>query len=46
MFLVGFPNVIGLIDGTQIPIQAPTENEIDYVNRKGVHAINCQVSVV
>lgn len=41
----GFPNVIGCIDGTQVPILAPSVNEADYVNRKGFHSINVQVSV-
>ena len=44
-FISGFPNVIGCIDGTQVPILAPSINEADYVNRKGYHSINVQVSV-
>ncbi|CAG2192390.1 HARBI1 [Mytilus edulis] len=39
----GFPNVIGCIDGTHVHIQAPTEDEPAYVNRKGFHSINVQV---
>ncbi|KAG7521021.1 hypothetical protein JOB18_040751 [Solea senegalensis] len=39
----GLPNVIGCIDGTQIPITAPTQNEGDYVNRKCFHSINVQI---
>lgn len=44
-FLVknNFPNVIGCIDGTQIKIQAPTENENEFVNRRGNHSINVQI---
>lgn len=42
----GFPNVIGCIDGTQIPIKAPSANEGDYVNRKSFHSINVQVCCV
>jgi len=42
----GFPNVFGCIDGTQIRIQAPNEQEHEFVNRKGFHAINVQVRVV
>lgn len=38
--LGGFPNVIGCIDGTHIRIQAPTEDEKSYVNRKSYHSIN------
>ena len=38
--LGGFPNVIGCIDGTHIRIQAPTEDEKSYVNRKNYHSIN------
>ena len=40
----GFPNVIGCIDGTQVKIQAPSENEEEFLNRKGFHSINVQVS--
>ncbi|XP_025111928.1 putative nuclease HARBI1 [Pomacea canaliculata] len=39
----GFPNVIGFIDGTLIRIQAPTEQEHEFVSRKGYHAINVQM---
>ena len=38
----GLPGVIGCVDGTQIRIQGPTENENNYVNRKGFHSINVQ----
>ncbi|XDV14186.1 hypothetical protein PO909_002365 [Leuciscus waleckii] len=41
--VAGFPNVIGCIDGTHIPIKAPSVNEGDYVNRKSIHSINVQV---
>ena len=43
--IAGFPNVVGAVDGTHIRIQAPTQNEDDYVNRKGYHSINVQVCV-
>ena len=42
----GFPNVLGVIDGTHVPIHSPTGwggNEHEYVNRKGRHSINVQV---
>ena len=35
-----FPNVLGAIDGTLIPIVAPNEHEHLYVSRKGGHALN------
>lgn len=38
----GFPGVIGCVDGTHIKIQAPHQNENDFVNRKGFHSINVQ----
>lgn len=38
-----FPNVIGAIDGTHIRIEAPTQNAVDYINRKGYHSIQLQV---
>ena len=38
------PKVFGCIDGTQIRIQAPTEYEHEFVNRKNFHSINVQVS--
>ncbi|XP_049890939.1 putative nuclease HARBI1 [Epinephelus moara] len=41
--IAGLPNVLGCIDGTQIPITAPAENEGDYVNRKSFHSINVQI---
>ncbi|XP_056598305.1 putative nuclease HARBI1 [Triplophysa dalaica] len=40
---LGFPNVIGCLDGTHIPIIAPSQNEADYVNRKSIHSINVQI---
>jgi len=36
------PNVVGAVDGTQIPIIAPKEDEASYVCRKGYHSINVQ----
>ncbi|KAK3774339.1 hypothetical protein RRG08_049804 [Elysia crispata] len=40
--MADFPNVIGCIDGTHVPIRAPNINEHEYVNRKNVHTINVQ----
>lgn len=39
-----FPNVIGAIDGTHINIKAPHVNPESYVNRKGYHSIQLQVT--
>lgn len=38
-----FPQVAGIVDGTLIPIDAPSENEPSYVDRKGNHSINAMV---
>ena len=35
----------GAIDGTRIPIIAPKENKINYVNRKGYHSVVMQAVV-
>lgn len=40
----GFPNTIDAIDGTHIRIEAPKENAVDYINRKGYHSIQLQVN--
>ena len=40
--IAGFPNVVGCVDGTHIPISAPHTNENTYVCRKGFHSINVQ----
>lgn len=41
--IAGFPNVLGAVDGTLIPIIAPKDNKPEYVCRKGFHAMNVQV---
>ena len=38
----GFPCATGCVDGTHIRLKAPSENEPDFVNRKGFHSINVQ----
>ena len=38
----GFPGVVGCVDGTHMRLQAPTQDESNYVNRKGSHFINVQ----
>ncbi|XP_068728205.1 putative nuclease HARBI1 [Montipora capricornis] len=38
----GFPSAIGCIDGTHVRIKAPSQNEPDFVNRKGFHSVNVQ----
>ena len=40
-----FPEVIGAIDGTHIPILKPSTNDYIYINRKGYASINCQIVV-
>ncbi|XP_061192915.1 putative nuclease HARBI1 [Saccostrea echinata] len=42
--IAGFPGVLGCVDGTFIRIQTPTENEPDYVNRKGYHSLNVMMT--
>ncbi|XP_060759492.1 putative nuclease HARBI1 [Neoarius graeffei] len=37
-----FPNVVGAIDGTHVKVQAPSENEHLFINRKGYHSLNIQ----
>ena len=41
----GFPLCAGAIDGTHIPILAPSESHAEYVNRKGYHSILMQAVV-
>jgi len=40
--IAGFPNVLGCVDGTQIPILSPAVNDNIYVCRKGFHSLNIQ----
>ena len=38
----GFPQVIGCVDGTHIPIKQPSENAHDYFSHKLFYILNCQ----
>lgn len=38
-----FPGVIGVIDGTHIALLKPSEEEHNFINRKGFHSINVQI---
>ncbi|XP_071375888.1 putative nuclease HARBI1 [Centroberyx affinis] len=40
----GIPGIVGCIDGTHVQIQAPSEHEYLYVNRKGYHSVNVQIA--
>ena len=40
--IANFPIVLGAVDGTLIPIKAPSEDKHLYVTRKGFHGINVQ----
>ena len=35
----GFPMCVGAIDGTNVPIKAPSQNHTDYEDRKPYHSI-------
>lgn len=39
-----FPGVIGAVDGTHIKILAPKDTHEAYINRKGFHSLQLQVS--
>nr|CAI5823249.1 unnamed protein product [Callosobruchus analis] len=43
MEIAGLPGVIGCMDCTHIAILAPSQEEHNYVNRKGYHSKNVQI---
>ena len=40
--IASFPNVLGTVDGTLVPVIAPTQDEHLYFSHKGYHALNIQ----
>ncbi|XP_055456633.1 putative nuclease HARBI1 [Psammomys obesus] len=41
--LAGMPGVIGVVDCIHVAIKAPNAEDLSYVNRKGLHSLNCLV---
>uniref|UniRef100_A0A8C5WVY0 Putative nuclease HARBI1 n=1 Tax=Laticauda laticaudata TaxID=8630 RepID=A0A8C5WVY0_LATLA len=39
--LAGMPGVLGLVDCSHVAIKAPNAEDLSYVNRKGLHSLNC-----
>jgi len=45
--MAGFPNCVGVVDGTHIRILSPSMAvEREYINRKNYHSINVQCKVL
>ena len=44
-FQHGFPQSIGAIDVTHIPIRKPNEKSVGFFNRKGFYSLNVQACV-
>lgn len=42
-YVADFPRVAGAVDGTLIPIKAPSSNESDFVDRHGNNSFNAMV---
>jgi hypothetical protein len=41
-----FPGVVGVLDGTHIPIPGPPDHGDSYINSKGFASMHLQVSLV
>lgn len=39
--LAGMPGVLGVVDCLHVAIKAPNAEDLSYVNRKGLHSLNC-----
>ncbi|CAH1977934.1 unnamed protein product [Acanthoscelides obtectus] len=39
----GFPEIVGIIDGTHIKIDKPEDDPLSYTNRKGYYSIQTQL---
>ncbi|XP_040184134.1 putative nuclease HARBI1 [Rana temporaria] len=39
--LAGVPGVLGVVDCTHVTIKAPNSEDLSYVNRRGLHSLNC-----